>query len=297
MSPRKQRPLLASLWMIGVLVSLSGMAVAGRELSSELNAFQISFARSFFCLMALIIILCFIGFNKVKTTKLKLHLLRNTIHFGGQTGWLYGVAFLPLAEVFAIEFTAPIWTALLAVIFLKEPLTNYRTLSIFLGFAGVMIILRPGINIIQPAALVVLFATFCFASTYVFTRHMSNTESPLTIIFYMNLIQLPIGLLTSLHDWNYPSTQSWPWVLLLGLTGLGSHFCFAHAFRHADAIVVTPLDFFRLPLIALIGWTFYNESWDLLIFLGGTIIFSGNLLNLWTEHRVAKAPKNKNLAK
>ena len=297
MSPRKQRPLLASLWMIGVLVSLSGMAVAGRELSSELNAFQISFARSLFCLMALIITLCFIGFNKVKTTKPKLHLLRNTIHFGGQTGWLYGVAFLPLAEVFAIEFTAPIWTALLAVIFLKEPLTNYRTLSIFLGFAGIMIILRPGINIIQPAALVVLFATFCFASTYVFTRHMSTTESPLTIIFYMNLIQLPIGLLTSLHDWNYPSMQSWPWVLLLGLTGLGSHFCFAHAFRHADAIVVTPLDFFRLPLIAFIGWTFYNESWDLLIFLGGTIIFSGNLLNLWTEHRVAKAPKNKNLAK
>ena len=297
MSLKKQRPLLASLWMIGALVSISGMAIAGRELSSELNAFQISFTRSLFCLLALLIIMSFIGFNKVKTTKPKLHLLRNTIHFGGQTGWLYGVAFLPLAEVFAIEFTAPIWTALLAVIFLKEPLTSYRTLSIFLGFAGIMIILRPGINIIQPAALIVLFATFCFASTYVFTRHMSNTESPLTIIFYMNLIQLPIGLLTSLHDWNYPSMQSWPWVLLLGLTGLGSHFCFAHAFRHADAIVVTPLDFFRLPLIALIGWTFYNESWDLLIFLGGTIIFSGNLLNLWTEHRVAKAPKNKNLAK
>ncbi len=297
MSPRKQRPLLASLWMIGVLVSLSGMAVAGRELSSELNAFQISFTRSLFCLIALIIILCFIGFNKVKTTKLKLHLLRNTIHFGGQTGWFYGVVFLPLADVFAIEFTAPIWTAVLAVIFLKEPLTRYRTLSILLGFAGIMIILRPGINIIQPAALVVLFATFCFASTYVFTRHMSITESPLTIIFYMNLIQLPIGLLTSLHDWNYPLMQSWPWVLLLGLTGLGSHFCFAHAFRHADAIVVTPLDFFRLPLIAIIGWTFYNESWDLFIFLGGTIIFSGNLLNLWTEHRVAKAPKNKNLTK
>ena len=297
MSPPKQRPLLASLWMIGVLVSVSGMAVAGRELSSELNAFQISFTRSLFCLISLIIILCFIGFNKVKTTKLKLHLLRNTIHFGGQTGWFYGVAFLPLADVFAIEFTAPIWTALLAVIFLKEPLTSYRTLSIFLGFTGIMIILRPGINIIQPAALVVLFATFCFASTYVFTRHMSITESPLTIIFYMNLIQLPIGLLTSLHDWNYPSMQSWPWVLLLGLTGLGSHFCFAHAFRHADAIVVTPLDFFRLPLIAIIGWTLYNESWDLFIFLGGTIIFSGNLLNLWTEHRVAKAPKNKNLEK
>ena len=136
MSLRKQRPLLASLWMIGALVSISGMAIAGRELSSELNAFQISFTRSLFCLIALIIILSFIGFNKVKTAKPKLHLLRNTIHFGGQTGWLYGVAFLPLAEVFAIEFTAPIWTAILAVIFLKEPLTRYRTLGILLGFCG-----------------------------------------------------------------------------------------------------------------------------------------------------------------
>ena len=162
MSLRKQRPLLASLWMIGALVSISGMAIAGRELSSELNAFQISFTRSLFCLIALIIILFFIGFNKVKTAKPKLHLLRNTIHFGGQTGWLYGVAFLPLAEVFAIEFTAPIWTAILAVIFLKEPLTRYRTLAILLGFAGIMIILRPGIQIIQPAALVVLFCNFLF---------------------------------------------------------------------------------------------------------------------------------------
>ena len=183
MSLRKQRPLLASLWMIGALVSISGMAIAGRELSSELNAFQISFTRSLFCLIALIIILSFIGFNKVKTAKPKLHLLRNTIHFGGQTGWLYGVAFLPLAEVFAIEFTAPIWTATLAVIFLKEPLTRYRTLAILLGFAGIMIILRPGIQIIQPAALVVLFATFCFASTYVFTRHMAATGYPLPSFF------------------------------------------------------------------------------------------------------------------
>ena len=186
-NPRKQRPLLASFWMMGALLSISGMAIAGRELSSELNAFQISFTRSLFCLLALLVILIFIGFHKVKTMQPKLHLLRNTIHFGGQTGWLYGVAFLPLAEVFAIEFTAPIWTALLAVIFLKEPLTKYRTLSILLGFAGIMIILRPGMQLVQPAALVVLFATFCFASTYVFTRHMSATESPLAIIFYMNL--------------------------------------------------------------------------------------------------------------
>ena len=282
---RQQRPYLATLWMVGALISISGMAIAGRELSSELNAFQISFTRSFLCLLSLFVLLTIIGFKKVKTQKLKLHIFRNTIHFGGQTGWLYGVALLPLAEVFAIEFTAPIWTAILATILLKEQLTRYRTASILIGFIGILIILRPGLQIIQPAALVVLFATICFASTYVFTRYMASSESPLTIIFYMNLIQLPLGLATSIPNWNMPSFELWPWAILLGLTGLGSHFCFAHAFKHADAAVVSPLDFMRLPLIAFIGFSFYDEGWDLLILLGGTIIFAGNLLNIYSEHR------------
>lgn len=281
----RQRPYLATLWMAGAMIALSGMAVAGRELSSELNAFQISFTRSFICLFSLSVLLTIIGFKKVKTKKIKLHIFRNTIHFGGQAGWLYGVALLPLAEVFAIEFTAPIWTAILATILLKEQLTIYRTASILAGFIGILIILRPGLQIIQPAALVVLFATICFASTYVFTRHMSSTESPLTIIFYMNLVQLPIGLATSIPDWNTPSFELWPWALLIGLTGLASHFCFAHAFRYADAAVVTPLDFMRLPLIAFIGFSFYDEGWDFLILFGGTIIFAGNLLNIYSESR------------
>ena len=281
----RQRPYLATLWMVGAMIALSGMAVAGRELSSELNAFQISFTRSFICLFSLIVLLIIIGFKKVKTKIIKLHIFRNTIHFGGQAGWLYGVALLPLAEVFAIEFTAPIWTAILATILLKEQLTIYRTASILAGFIGILIILRPGLQIIQPAALVVLFATICFASTYVFTRHMSSTESPLTIIFYMNLVQLPIGLATSIPDWKIPSFELWPWALLIGLTGLASHFCFAHAFRHADAAVVTPLDFMRLPLIAFIGFNFYDEGWDFLILFGGTIIFAGNLFNIYSESR------------
>ncbi len=284
-----QRPLLASIWMVGALFSLSGMAISGRELSLELNAFQIAFIRSLFCIVVLIPLLTVIGFDKVKTLRPRLHLIRNIIHFGGQTGWFYGVALLPLAEVFAIEFTAPIWTAILATIILRERLTRYRSIAILLGFIGILIILRPGIQVIDPAALVVLFATFCFASTYVFTRHMSSSETPLTIIFYMNLVQLPMGFFPSIPNWTIPSMSLWPWVLLLGVCGLASHFCFAHAFKHADATVVTPLDFMRLPLITIIGLTMYGESWDFLILLGGVVIFSGTLLNLWTEQRVLKS--------
>ena len=282
---RSQRPFLAGAWMLGALFFLCGMAISGREMSIELNAFQITFIRSFVCLAVILLLLCVVGFDKVRTAQKKMHVARNVIHFGGQTGWLYGVAILPLAEVFAIEFTAPIWTAILATIILKERLSQHRLLAILLGFAGIMIILRPGLAAIQPAAFVVMFAAICFASTYVFTRHMSTSETPLTVIFYMNLVQLPMGLAASLPAWTLPSLDLWPWIVLLGVSGLGSHFCFAHAFRHADATVVSPLDFIRLPLIAVVGLLFYNERWDLLILAGGAVIFSGNLLNLWSERR------------
>ena len=180
---RTQRPFLAGAWMLGALLCLCGMAIAGRELSVELNAFQITFIRSVFCLAALLLLLRVIGFSRVRSSQKKMHVARNVIHFGGQTGWLYGIAILPLAEVFAIEFTAPIWTAILATVILGERLSRYRMLAIVLGFAGIVVILRPGIAAIQPAALVVLFAAVCFASTYVFTRHMSTSETPLTVIF------------------------------------------------------------------------------------------------------------------
>jgi len=282
---RQQRPFLAGLWMMGALVFLCGMAISGRELSAELTAFQTSMVRSAVCLGFLVVLLAVIGFRRVRTAKIKQHVTRNAIHFTAQTSWLYGVAILPLAEVFAIEFTAPIWTAVLAMLFLKEKMTGNRLLAILLGFAGILIILRPGAAVMNPASFVVLFSALGFASTYVFTRHMTATESPLTMIFYMNLIQLPMGLAASIHGWTLPSLEMWPWVLMIGVSGLGSHFCFAHAFSHADATVVSPLDFIRLPFIAVIGYAFYQEPWDLMIILGGAVIFSGNLLNLWGERK------------
>ncbi len=275
---------LAWLWMLGALLCLSGMAVAGRELAAELTAFQAAFARSAVCLAVLLPLVAVVGFRRVRTRKLRQHLARNTLHFGAQTGWLYGVAALPLAEVFAIEFTAPIWTAILASLFLRERLTGARVAAIALGFAGVLLILRPGAAV-HPAALVVLLAALGFASTYVFTRHMSETESPLTVVFYMNLVQFPIGLALSVPDWTVPSMAMAPWIALIGACGLGSHFCFAHAFRLAEATVVTPFDFVRLPLIAAVGFLFYGEGLDWAILLGGTVIFAGNLLNLWGERR------------
>jgi drug/metabolite transporter (DMT)-like permease len=225
------------------------------------------------------------GFKGIRTDRIGLHLGRNIIHFGGQYGWVYGISVLPLSAVFSLEFTVPIWTAIMAALFLGEPFTRYRMISVALGFIGILVIVRPGASMIDVAAFAVLAAALCYAATYVFTRHMASTESPLAIIFWMNLIQLPIGLVPALGTWVMPSAENVPWILAIGIAGLTSHWCVAHAMRHADAAVVAPMDFIRLPLIAVVGWVIYAEPFSAWVLIGGVLIFSGTMVSIWGERR------------
>lgn len=136
--------------MSGALVSFMAMAIAGRELSTELTTFQILFFRSAVGLAAIVPLLQVTGWAQVKTGVFGTHVIRNVTHFGGQYGWFYGIALIPLTEVFAIEFTVPIWTAILATIILRERMSRPRVLAILIGFAGILVILRPGIAIVSP---------------------------------------------------------------------------------------------------------------------------------------------------
>ena len=139
--------------------------------------------------------------------------------------------------------------------------------------------LMAGENPAQSVAMV--GAAVLYASVFVFTRHMAQTESPLTIIFWMNLIQLVIGVGPAIWFWVTPEPDSLPWIFLIGLGGLCSHWCVAHAMRHADAAVVAPMDFIRLPLITIVGYVIYKEPWNPWVLLGGVMIFSGNMINIW----------------
>ena len=271
--------------MMGALASFTAMALSARELSAEVSIFQISLFRNAICLMVLVPLAMWWGWSSVRTTKPWLHVARNTIHYGGVFGWIYGLSVLPLAAVFSLEFTVPIWTALLATLLLRERLNVYRVAAIGFGFIGILVILRPGSELFQLASFAVIGAAFCYASTYVFTRHMSTTESPFVILFYMNLVQLPISLIPSVPQWVTPSVHLWPWVLVMGISGLGSHYSVARAMKLADATVVAPLDFLRLPLSAVVAFWIYAEPFNPFVLLGGAIIFGGNLLNIWGERR------------
>lgn len=284
MPPRAVHPVTtAALWMGGALVSFILMAVAARELSSSLGTFQILFFRSLIGLTVILLILGRRGLRTVASTHLRLHLVRNLSHYAGQFGWFYGIAFIPLAEVFAIEFTVPVWTALLATVLLGERLTRVRVIAIALGIVGVLLILRPGLAVVHPAALAVLIGAVAYGVSHTLTKKLSGYDKPLTILFYMTLIQLPLGLVPSLFDWTTPSPSMWPWLIAVGLTALSAHYCMTRAFLLADATVVVPLDFLRLPLVAVLGFLFYGESIEWFVFAGAILILAGNLLNIRGE--------------
>lgn len=279
--------MIAVLWMTGTLASFCLMAIAARELSTELSIFQALFFRSAIGLICLGLIYFCLPNKPVLTSKrLKLHMLRNMIHFAGQYGWFMGIALLPLANVFALEFTVPVWTALIAAIFLKETMTAKKIISICLGLAGVMIIVKPGTGIFELASLIVIGAAICYAVAYTTTKALTSTEVPFSILFYMCLLQLPIGLIGSVNAWVWPQGVQWIWLIMIGVTALSAHFCITKAMSHADVTVIVTLDFLRLPLVALLGVLLYQEAFEIGIMLGASVMLLGNLVNAYQKKRV-----------
>jgi drug/metabolite transporter (DMT)-like permease len=283
--PARRPILLAAAWMSGALASFMAMAIAGRELSRELDTFQTLFWRSLVSLVVICLVLSRSGWGQVRTQRFGRHLLRNLVHFGGQFGWFYALAVLPLATVIAIEFTTPIWTLFIAMLMLGERLTRSRSVAVALGIAGMLVILRPGVLPIGIATLAVLSSAVAYALTYVFTKSLIRTDSPLCVLFYMALIQLPLGLVPALANWTVPSVALWPWVAVVGVTALTAHYSFARALAYADAMVVAPLDFLRLPLTALVGFAVYAEPLDWFVLGGAVLMLAGNLVNIRAERK------------
>jgi len=284
-TPIRHPVVTAALWMLGALLSFSAMAVGGRELSKELGTFEIVFLRSVVALVIVIALVSRSGWGQITARRIGLHAMRNVAHFAGQFGWFYAIALIPLAEVFAIEFTVPAWTMLLATMLLGERITGARVLAIGLGITGMLIILRPGFAVIGAGALAVVGASFCFALSNTLTKKLATHESALAIVFYMAVMQTPLGMLPALKQWVEPSPSMWPWLIVVGASALAAHYCMSRALKLADATVVVPMDFLRLPLIALAGFAFYGEKLDWFVLVGAGVMVAGNFSNILAERR------------
>ncbi|MGI8854040.1 MAG: DMT family transporter [Methyloceanibacter sp.] len=275
------------LWMVGALLSFSAMAISIRVLATHgFSIFEILAVRSSTALIILGALLIVRPALRplVRPHRMKLQVLRNVVHYAGQYLWALGLTMLPLATVFSLEFTMPTWTALLAAWLLHERLTPSRIGVVVLGLIGVLVILRPGLVSINPAAFLVLLAAVAYAVTMIATKKLTATETTFGIIFWMAAIQFPLSVIGSdpavvfrLHLGDILP------MLGVGIAGTTSHYCLSNAFRSGDATLVVPLDFMRIPLIAVVGWALYGESLDIFVLVGALIIIAGVLWNLRSE--------------
>lgn len=277
--------LRGALWMFGMVASLSLLAIAARELAPRHNPMELQVVRHGMSLLILAPFVIRAGLRSFQTTNLKLQLFRNVSHFAATIGWYTAVTLLPLAEVFAIEFTTPVWVAVLAVLFLGEKMNVGRVVALVLGIAGILVILRPGFNDVGPGTWIMVATAFGFAIANACTKGLTRTDSVLTVLLWMSMLQGLMAVVGASFDWTAPTVDEIPWLIVIGVTGLGAHYSLAKALTLADVSLVNPVDFLRLPLIAVVGFLAYGEGVDVLVLVGAGIIFVGNYYSIRRESR------------
>lgn len=271
----------AAAWMTGALASFATMAICGKELSADLTTGQIMFWRGLAGWLLIALLLSRSGWGQLRTERIKLHGFRAVVHFGAQFGWFFAIPLIPLAEVFALEFTMPIWAAIMAALFLGERMNGARVIAIALGFVGALVIIRPGVSAVGIGQVSAIAAAVGFAVAATTVRALAQRDTPLCILFYMTAIQLPMGLAAAVHGWVWPDPAAHgPWIVLVGCTAFSAHYCLASAMRLAEATVVVTMDFLRLPLIAVIGYVFYGEALELWVVVGAALVCTGIYTNV-----------------
>ena len=289
MRPSESQPVKAALYMVGAIFSFTAMAVSGRELAASLDTFEIMFFRS---LIGIVIILglgfAFGTLSQIKTNRLGLHLLRNISHFTGQNLWFFALIYIPFSQLFALEFSAPLWIAVLAALFLQERLTRVRLMSLAIGFIGILIISRPDAHSLSPALIAGALSAIAFAGSIICTKKLIRDQSTTCILFWLVVMQAVMGLICAGIDFDItlPTGIHIVYVTVVGCCGLLAHFCITRALSLAPAIVVAPLEFLRLPLISVIGFALYDESLNWGILFGAVLIFGANIMNMWAERPV-----------
>lgn len=272
--------LRAACWMAGAIASFSAMAIAARIVLGDLTPMQLMFYRNIIAVLVLLGCLPMIGLHRLKIQQPLTHLLRHSVHFLAQFAWFVAIALIPLAQVFALEFTVPIWALLFAAVLVGEPITQRRLWAVVLGFAGTLVIVRPGFVAVEGGTIVMLCGALAFGLVHTLTRKITETDSPMSVLVLMNFLQLPMAAIAFGFDPAWPPAWQWPCLISIALTALTAHYCLAKALSLAPANIVIPMDFLRLPLIAVLAWWIFQEPLDVWIFAGGALMLAGIWINL-----------------
>lgn len=281
--PADARPWKAFFWIWGAIASFVMMAVSGREIQEEMNTFQLMAWRSAVGFVIVLVLVSWSrrGFGQVRPARPMLHVWRNLFHFTGQNAWFFALTLIPLSQLVALEFSNPVWVALLAPLVLGESMTRRKLIAVAMGFAGVLIVAQPGVQPLNIGHAAALVAALGFALNTLWTKKIMSYDTVLCVLFWMTLSQMVMGLALGLPGgFPWPSTGLLPWLLVVGVTGLTAHFSLTTALSHAPASIVAPMEFLRLPVIAMVGMVLYAEPLMLAVFLGGGVILIANLVNM-----------------
>lgn len=277
-----------ALWMSAGAVFFSMMINLVRYLTDHFDPLQVVFFRNAFGLLAVTPWIYQLGFSALRTRRIHLHLYRALIGIAAMTLWFFTLSLMPLAEATALSFTAPIFTSLLAVFFLSEVMQRHRWIAIGLGFLGALIIIRPGLAVIDPVALLAIATALVWGSGTVLLKYMSRSETTSATVIYLPLLLTPLSLLPAIPDWQWPTLELWGAAVLFGAVGTAGHFCLTRALTVAEATSVVPFDYLRLPFVAFIAFFAFGEVVDFWVWLGGGLIAASAIYVARCEHNAAK---------
>jgi drug/metabolite transporter (DMT)-like permease len=278
----------AALLIAVATLSLSAMQGCVRHLSQGLHPFEIGFFRSLFGCLAFAPLFLRQGFAPLRTRHLGLHAFRGVLHVISMLAFFLALAETPLAKAVALDFSGPLFAAVVAVAVLGERLRVRRVGALAVGYAGVLVVLRPGFVDIDAGALLVLGSAASWGLAMVIIKVLSRDDGSATIALYMVLFSTPLALLAALPFWTQPSAPELAWLLLTGALGSLGHVCIAEALRQAEMTAVVPLDFLRMVWSSIIGYVFFAEVPAVWTWIGGAMIFAAATTISVRESRLAR---------
>jgi len=282
-------PLKGALYMTAAAFFFSIMNYLVRLAGQELSPIEVAFFRNLFALLFMMPWLLRVGRSGLATRRLGGHVWRALFGMGAMFCWFYSVTLMPLAEAVSLNFTVPLFATAGAALVLGEVVRARRWTATAVGFLGVLVILRPGFtDVTWVTGLPILAAAFMACAT-LFVKSLSETESPNTIVLYMNLLLTPLSLVPAVFVWQWPSTTTLSYMALLGLLAAAAHIALTRAYAVADASAVLPLDYTRLPFVAAIAFLAFGEVPDLWTWVGAGIIAGSALYIAHREMRITRS--------
>ncbi|MBT4921482.1 MAG: DMT family transporter [Rickettsiales bacterium] len=268
---------LLSNMLMGVMLILIRIA------SEDYHPFFIVFFRNFFALLIMLIWVIPLGYSSLKTNQLPLYFYRSLIGVIAMMSWFYGLANLKISFATALSFTAPIFTAIAAAIYLKDKMHIRRWSAVIIGFIGTIIIINPGHNNVNHVIFVVIGSTMLWAVTAIIIKNLTKTESSTSITFYMVLFMTPMSLPFALFYWQEVYIYDWLILIAIGAISNLSYFTLTKAMSSTELSNILPIDFTKLIFVSVFAWILFDEHLTTNEIVGSAIIISSNIYIAYRE--------------